>query len=94
MTPPSAKPVEVQISTSDQKRGPARKLITQLVAELGDVHRPARVLNCMGLRSPRYGLVAARKNVTARSAAAFRSSTDGAASTSNMPRSSGRPSTR
>ena len=37
--------------TSDQKRGPARKLITQLVAELGDLHRPARVLNCMGLRA-------------------------------------------
>src|SRR6266540_202044 len=37
--------------TSDQKRGPARKLITQLVAELGDLARPARVLNCMGLRA-------------------------------------------
>lgn len=37
--------------TSDQKRGPARKLITQLVAELGELHRPARVLNCMGLRA-------------------------------------------
>jgi 3'-phosphoadenosine 5'-phosphosulfate sulfotransferase (PAPS reductase)/FAD synthetase len=37
--------------TSDQKRGPARKLITQLVAELGDLGRPARVLNCMGLRA-------------------------------------------
>ncbi|HEX5116013.1 MAG TPA: phosphoadenosine phosphosulfate reductase family protein [Pseudonocardiaceae bacterium] len=37
--------------TSDQKRGPARKFITQLVAELGDLHRPARVLNCMGLRA-------------------------------------------
>jgi len=37
--------------TSDQKRGPARKLITQLVTELGDLGRPARVLNCMGLRA-------------------------------------------
>jgi 3'-phosphoadenosine 5'-phosphosulfate sulfotransferase (PAPS reductase)/FAD synthetase len=37
--------------TSDQKRGPARKLITELVAELGDLHRLARVLNCMGLRA-------------------------------------------
>ncbi|WP_228714242.1 phosphoadenosine phosphosulfate reductase domain-containing protein [Prauserella endophytica] len=37
--------------TSDQKRGPARKIITQLVAELGDLDRPARVLNCMGLRA-------------------------------------------
>jgi hypothetical protein len=37
--------------TSDQKRGPARKLITQLVAELGELDRPARVLNCMGLRA-------------------------------------------
>lgn len=36
--------------TSDQKRGPARKLITELVNELGDLGRPARVLNCMGLR--------------------------------------------
>lgn len=37
--------------TSDQKRGPARKLITQLVAELGLDSRPARVLHCMGLRA-------------------------------------------
>jgi hypothetical protein len=37
--------------TSDQEGGPARKLITQLVAELGDLRRPARVLNCMGLRA-------------------------------------------
>lgn len=37
--------------TSDQKRGPARKLITELVAELGELHRPARVLNCLGLRA-------------------------------------------
>jgi hypothetical protein len=51
MTPASAQPVEVQISTSDQKRGPARKLITQLVTELGDLGCPARVLNCMGLRA-------------------------------------------
>jgi 3'-phosphoadenosine 5'-phosphosulfate sulfotransferase (PAPS reductase)/FAD synthetase len=37
--------------TSDQKRGPARKLITELVTELGELHRPALVLNCMGLRA-------------------------------------------
>jgi 3'-phosphoadenosine 5'-phosphosulfate sulfotransferase (PAPS reductase)/FAD synthetase len=37
--------------TSDQKRGPARKLITELVRELGDLDRPARVLNCLGLRA-------------------------------------------
>lgn len=37
--------------TSDQKRGPARKLITELVKELGELDRPAQVLNCMGLRS-------------------------------------------
>lgn len=37
--------------TSDQKRGPARKLITELVKELGDLGRPAQVLNCMGLRA-------------------------------------------
>jgi 3'-phosphoadenosine 5'-phosphosulfate sulfotransferase (PAPS reductase)/FAD synthetase len=36
--------------TSDQKRGPARKLITELVAELA-LDRPARVLNCLGLRA-------------------------------------------
>ncbi|GIL25477.1 tRNA lysidine(34) synthetase [Actinocatenispora comari] len=37
--------------TSDQKRGPARKLITQLVTELGPLGRPAQVLNCLGLRA-------------------------------------------
>lgn len=36
--------------TSDQKRGPARKLITQLVAEL-NLDRQARVLYCLGLRA-------------------------------------------
>jgi len=36
--------------TSDQKRGPARKLITQLVSELG-IDRQARVLYCLGLRA-------------------------------------------
>jgi 3'-phosphoadenosine 5'-phosphosulfate sulfotransferase (PAPS reductase)/FAD synthetase len=36
--------------TSDQKRAPARKLITALVAELG-LDRQAQVLNCMGLRA-------------------------------------------
>lgn len=36
--------------TSDQKRGPARKLITELVGEL-DLDRQARVLYCLGLRA-------------------------------------------
>lgn len=36
--------------TSDQKRGPARKLITQLVSELG-LKRQARVLYCLGIRA-------------------------------------------
>lgn len=44
---PSAK---ARYCTSDQKRGPARKLITQLVAELG-LDRQARVLYCLGLRA-------------------------------------------
>ncbi|NGO67000.1 phosphoadenosine phosphosulfate reductase family protein [Streptomyces boncukensis] len=37
--------------TSDLKRGPIRKLMTRLVAELGDLGRPARILNCMGQRA-------------------------------------------
>jgi 3'-phosphoadenosine 5'-phosphosulfate sulfotransferase (PAPS reductase)/FAD synthetase len=36
--------------TSDQKRGPARKLITQLVSEL-NLDRQARVLYCLGIRA-------------------------------------------
>lgn len=36
--------------TSDQKRGPSRKLVTQLVRELG-LNRQARVLYCLGLRA-------------------------------------------
>lgn len=36
--------------TSDQKRGPARKLITELVAELA-LNRQARVLYCLGIRA-------------------------------------------
>ncbi|CAL9668503.1 hypothetical protein SUDANB145_07288 (plasmid) [Streptomyces sp. enrichment culture] len=36
--------------TSDQKRAPARKLITQLVGELG-LDRQARVLYCLGIRA-------------------------------------------
>lgn len=41
---------QARFCTSDQKRGPARKLITQLVTELG-LDRQARVLNCLGLRA-------------------------------------------
>ncbi|MCX4677685.1 phosphoadenosine phosphosulfate reductase family protein [Streptomyces sp. NBC_01433] len=37
--------------TSDLKRGPIRKLMTRLVAELGDLGRPARLLNCLGQRA-------------------------------------------
>ncbi|MFJ9890842.1 phosphoadenosine phosphosulfate reductase family protein [Streptomyces sp. NPDC091287] len=44
---PSAK---ARYCTSDQKRGPARKLITQLVREQG-LDRQARVLYCLGLRA-------------------------------------------
>lgn len=36
--------------TSDQKRAPVRKLITRLVAELA-LDRPAKVLNCLGMRA-------------------------------------------
>lgn len=36
--------------TSDQKRAPARKLITELVGDLS-LDRPANVLNCLGLRA-------------------------------------------
>jgi 3'-phosphoadenosine 5'-phosphosulfate sulfotransferase (PAPS reductase)/FAD synthetase len=41
---------QARYCTSDQKRGPARKLITQLVGELG-LDRQARVLYCLGLRA-------------------------------------------
>ncbi|MFD7334859.1 phosphoadenosine phosphosulfate reductase family protein [Streptomyces violascens] len=37
--------------TSDLKRGPIRKLMTRLVAELGDLGRPVRILNCIGQRA-------------------------------------------
>lgn len=36
--------------TSDQKRGPGRRMVTQLVGELG-LDRQARVLYCLGLRA-------------------------------------------
>lgn len=36
--------------TSDHKRGQIRKVMTALVSELG-LNRPARILNCMGLRA-------------------------------------------
>ncbi|ORW24580.1 phosphoadenosine phosphosulfate reductase [Mycobacterium nebraskense] len=49
---PSAK---VRWCTSDHKRGPIRKVMTRLVAELRDservVGRPVRLLNVMGLRA-------------------------------------------
>jgi 3'-phosphoadenosine 5'-phosphosulfate sulfotransferase (PAPS reductase)/FAD synthetase len=39
--------------TSDHKRGPVRRVMTQLVKELGlnRKDRPAKLLNCMGLRA-------------------------------------------
>ncbi|MEV4868548.1 phosphoadenosine phosphosulfate reductase family protein [Streptomyces syringium] len=42
--------------TSDLKRGPIRKLMTRLVAELGDLGRPVRILNCMGQRAAESAL--------------------------------------
>lgn len=44
---PSAK---ARYCTSDQKRSPSHKLVTQLVGELA-LDRPARVLYCLGLRA-------------------------------------------
>jgi 3'-phosphoadenosine 5'-phosphosulfate sulfotransferase (PAPS reductase)/FAD synthetase len=41
---------EARYCTSDHKRGPIRKLMTALVRELS-LDRPARILNCMGLRA-------------------------------------------
>jgi 3'-phosphoadenosine 5'-phosphosulfate sulfotransferase (PAPS reductase)/FAD synthetase len=40
----------VRYCTSDQKRAPARKLITELVGEL-NLDRPAQVVNCLGMRA-------------------------------------------
>ena len=39
---------KIRFCTSDQKAGPLRRLVTQLVRESGA--RPARVVSCMGLR--------------------------------------------
>lgn len=41
---------DARYCTSDHKRGPIRKLMTALVRELS-LDRPARILNCMGLRA-------------------------------------------
>ncbi|MET7303604.1 phosphoadenosine phosphosulfate reductase family protein [Embleya sp. NPDC005575] len=41
---------DARYCTSDQKRDQIQRLITRWVAELGITGRPARVLNCMGLR--------------------------------------------
>ncbi|WP_405526827.1 phosphoadenosine phosphosulfate reductase family protein [Streptomyces canus] len=48
--------------TSDQKRGPVRVLITELVAQLG-LDRPARVVNCLGLRAAESAARARRPDV-------------------------------
>ncbi|MFJ5785459.1 phosphoadenosine phosphosulfate reductase domain-containing protein [Streptomyces hydrogenans] len=37
--------------TSDLKRGPVRTLMTRLVAEVGDLGHPVRILNCLGQRA-------------------------------------------
>jgi len=49
-TTPAWPSSQARYCTSDQKRGPARKLITQLVSEL-NLDRQARVLYCLGLRA-------------------------------------------
>jgi 3'-phosphoadenosine 5'-phosphosulfate sulfotransferase (PAPS reductase)/FAD synthetase len=49
--------------TSDQKRAPARKLITELVGELG-LDRPATVVNCLGLRAAESAARAKRPVLT------------------------------
>ncbi|MFD8078999.1 phosphoadenosine phosphosulfate reductase family protein [Streptomyces sp. NPDC059718] len=37
--------------TSDHKRGQVRALMTALVGEFGNLGRPVRILNCMGMRA-------------------------------------------
>ncbi|MGW4049134.1 phosphoadenosine phosphosulfate reductase domain-containing protein [Streptomyces sp. NPDC004721] len=54
--------------TSDQKRGPVRVLITELVAQLG-LERPARIVNCLGLRAAESAARARRADVTTDEAA-------------------------
>jgi 3'-phosphoadenosine 5'-phosphosulfate sulfotransferase (PAPS reductase)/FAD synthetase len=49
-TTPAWPSSQARYCTSDQKRGPARKLITALVGEL-NLDRQARVLYCLGLRA-------------------------------------------
>ncbi|WP_324787153.1 phosphoadenosine phosphosulfate reductase family protein [Streptomyces sp. H51] len=48
--------------TSGQKRGPVRVLITKLVTRL-DLARPARVLNCLGLRAAESAARARRPDI-------------------------------
>ena len=59
--------------TSDHKRGPIRKIMTSLVAELRDngtvVDRPVRLLNVMGLRAAESTARARRVPYTANQAA-------------------------
>lgn len=59
--------------TSDHKRGPIRKIMTSLVAELRDsgtvVDRPVRLLNVMGLRAAESAARARRVPYTANQAA-------------------------
>jgi 3'-phosphoadenosine 5'-phosphosulfate sulfotransferase (PAPS reductase)/FAD synthetase len=54
--------------TSDQKRGPARRLITDLVTELG-LNRQAQVINCLGLRAEESRARARRQALTREDAA-------------------------
>ncbi|MFD7769885.1 hypothetical protein [Streptomyces sp. NPDC059787] len=50
--------------TSDQKRGPVRILITELVAALG-LDRPAHIINCLGLRAAESAARARRSEIFA-----------------------------
>lgn len=42
---------QARYCTSDQKTSQVKKLLTRLTAEAGDLGRPVRILNCLGLRA-------------------------------------------
>jgi 3'-phosphoadenosine 5'-phosphosulfate sulfotransferase (PAPS reductase)/FAD synthetase len=50
-TTPAWPSSQARYCTSDHKRGQVRKLMTKLVAGFGDLGRPVRILNCMGMRA-------------------------------------------
>jgi 3'-phosphoadenosine 5'-phosphosulfate sulfotransferase (PAPS reductase)/FAD synthetase len=71
---------DARYCTSDSKRGPIRKKVTELVGELraaGLTHRPARVLNVVGMR--------AQESITRRLMSAF-AFDEGFSSKSRRPR--------